>query len=386
MNAVSGMPVLEDAARRRRHLDDRLLQPVEQDREVVRREVADHAVGLVLAEVHPRRRDEVDLAEHVLADQVADLVDRRAVEERVAGHQHEAAAPSRGPIRSAASAVVVASGFSTSTCLPAVERRLARSRGACAAASRRRPRRSSGRRARSSRSAVRPAIAGYALRERRARARRRARRARPARARGARSRCGRGSGPSSRSRPRPVRSGGVAGSTIAAWQARSPRCPIAWLWTPLTSPWSKSCDGRAMTCVDVVVGHRGEQRQRADLLGQPLGDRQAARAEAELGVRLGAVDRERVVHGGRDAVAASRCARSASRRSAAHDEQVVDVVAAVDAGRRAARRSVPAGRRAASPPSRRRSSFQPSSRRSFTRSSAACSASRRAVVPTIRWW
>ena len=39
MNAVSGTLGLEDAAGRGRHLDDRLLQPVEQDREVVRREV-----------------------------------------------------------------------------------------------------------------------------------------------------------------------------------------------------------------------------------------------------------------------------------------------------------------------------------------------------------
>ena len=119
MNAVSGMLGLEDAAGRRRHLDDRLVEPVEQDREVVRREVADHAVGLVLAQVHPRRGDEVDLAQDVLADQVADLVDRRAVEERVARHQHQAAVASAISTRSTASAAVVASGFSTSTCLPA---------------------------------------------------------------------------------------------------------------------------------------------------------------------------------------------------------------------------------------------------------------------------
>ena len=35
---------------------------------------------------------------------------------------------------------------------------------------------------------------------------------------------------------------------------------------------------------------------------------------------------------------------------------------------------------------RRRAAFQPSSRRSLTRRIAAWSASRRAVVPTMRWW
>ena len=82
---------LEHGAGRGGDLHDLLLEPVAQDREVVRREVADHAVGLVLAEVHPRRGDEVDLAELVLLDQLADLVDGRAVEERVARHQHEPA-------------------------------------------------------------------------------------------------------------------------------------------------------------------------------------------------------------------------------------------------------------------------------------------------------
>ena len=58
----------------------------------MRSEVADHAVGLVHPQVHARGGDEVDLAEVVLADQVAHLVDRRAVEERVSGHEHETAA------------------------------------------------------------------------------------------------------------------------------------------------------------------------------------------------------------------------------------------------------------------------------------------------------
>ena len=65
---------------------------------------------------------------------------------------------------------------------------------------------------------------------------------------------------------------------------------------------------------------------------QPLGDRQAALAEAELGVGLGPVDRERVVHRGRDAaLAEERAQRVAPLR--AHDEQVVDVVAARGRGR-----------------------------------------------------
>jgi hypothetical protein len=73
MNAMSGVCVAED-------------------REVVRREVPrDADVGLMQAEVHTARRDEVDLAELLRRDQVADHVHRRAVEERVAGHQHEPA-------------------------------------------------------------------------------------------------------------------------------------------------------------------------------------------------------------------------------------------------------------------------------------------------------
>ena len=46
---------------------------------------------LVHAEVHPRGGDEVRLADDVLSDQVADLVHRRAVEEGVSRHQHQAA-------------------------------------------------------------------------------------------------------------------------------------------------------------------------------------------------------------------------------------------------------------------------------------------------------
>ena len=67
MNATSGL-----CSRKMLRADaltcvDRLVEQVEQDREVVRREVADDAVGLVLAEVHARRGDEVHLAERVLS-------------------------------------------------------------------------------------------------------------------------------------------------------------------------------------------------------------------------------------------------------------------------------------------------------------------------------
>ena len=131
----------------------------------------------------------------------------------------------------------------------------------------------------------------------------------------------------------------------------------------------------------LVVRHRREQRQRADLLGEPLGDRQGARAVPEVGVRPGPVDREGVVHGGRDVelaeVRTERLAVGPSARRTGGRR-----------GRRPRRRARAAprrcrrGPRAAAAPRRRRSSFQPSSRRSFTRRIAAWSASRRAVVPT----
>ena len=86
----------------------------------MRAEVPDDAhVGLVQPEVHAARRDEVDLAELAGIDQLADRDDRRAVEERVARHQHEPALARRGAISSTHSADEAASGFSTKTCLPA---------------------------------------------------------------------------------------------------------------------------------------------------------------------------------------------------------------------------------------------------------------------------
>ena len=57
----------------------------------MRAEVPDDAdVGLVQAEVDAARRDEVELAELAAVDQLLDGDDRRAVEERVARHQHAA--------------------------------------------------------------------------------------------------------------------------------------------------------------------------------------------------------------------------------------------------------------------------------------------------------
>ena len=64
-NAVSGTSSrntqLPDAA----ISTTRLAEPVEQDRQIVRRQVADDSVALVLAEIHPRGGDEVDVADHV---------------------------------------------------------------------------------------------------------------------------------------------------------------------------------------------------------------------------------------------------------------------------------------------------------------------------------
>ncbi len=69
----------------------RLLQPVQQDREVVRREVADDAVAVVLAEVHARGGDEVHVPDDAAVDQLAHRVDGGAVDEGVARHQHAVA-------------------------------------------------------------------------------------------------------------------------------------------------------------------------------------------------------------------------------------------------------------------------------------------------------
>jgi len=55
------------------------------------------------------------------------------------------------------------------------------------------------------------------------------------------------------------------------------------------------CDG-GHDVGQLVVRHRREERKRADLLGESLGDRQRARAEVEVCVGPGPVDRERIVH------------------------------------------------------------------------------------------
>jgi hypothetical protein len=79
-----------EAAAQRAHVRGPLVEPVVEDREVVRAEVPDDAdVGLVEAEVDPARGDEVELAEHAALDQVPDRDDGRAVEEGMAGHQHQ---------------------------------------------------------------------------------------------------------------------------------------------------------------------------------------------------------------------------------------------------------------------------------------------------------
>ena len=62
----------------------------------MRAEVPDDAhVRLMESEVHPARRDEVDLTELAGVDQALDDGHGWAVEERVAGHEHEAGRLSR---------------------------------------------------------------------------------------------------------------------------------------------------------------------------------------------------------------------------------------------------------------------------------------------------
>src|SRR3954454_3836684 len=67
-------------------------EPVDHDREVVRREVADNRdVRLVDAQVHAARGAEEDLADLTSVEQVLDRVDGRRVDEGVARHEHEPA-------------------------------------------------------------------------------------------------------------------------------------------------------------------------------------------------------------------------------------------------------------------------------------------------------
>ena len=79
------------AAAQRGNSRRRLAKPVLQDRKVVRAEIPDDAhIGLMQAEIHTARRDEVDVAELTRPDQLLDRHDRRAVEERMPGHEDEA--------------------------------------------------------------------------------------------------------------------------------------------------------------------------------------------------------------------------------------------------------------------------------------------------------
>jgi hypothetical protein len=69
-----------------------LAEPVVQDREVVRPEVAhDAGVALVDAQVDPRRGAEVQPADLALAQQLLDVHHRRRIHERVARHEDQLA-------------------------------------------------------------------------------------------------------------------------------------------------------------------------------------------------------------------------------------------------------------------------------------------------------
>ena len=85
-----GHPREHAAAAERRYLPGKIAEPVAEDREVVRPEVPDDAdVGLMQAQIHATRGNEVDLAELARVDEALDHRDRWAVEEGVAGHEDE---------------------------------------------------------------------------------------------------------------------------------------------------------------------------------------------------------------------------------------------------------------------------------------------------------
>ena len=179
--------------------DARRAQPAGQDevedRQVVRREVPEHVdVGLDEPEVDPHRVDEQDLAELAVRDQLADLAAPPACSSRCGrpsgpGRCSRPPRPSRGR-RSTLSA----SGFSTSTCLPARSAGQRDRPGGCGPASRWRPRRR--RRGPAPRRATVDARDVAARRRRPAGpARRRGRRPRPGPSRRWPGSCGPGSGP-----------------------------------------------------------------------------------------------------------------------------------------------------------------------------------------------
>ena len=83
--------VRKDAASTdRRHMRRGLPEPVLEDRKIVWTEVPRNAdVRLVEAQVDATGADEVDLADLARVDQVPNLVHGRAVQERVARHEHQ---------------------------------------------------------------------------------------------------------------------------------------------------------------------------------------------------------------------------------------------------------------------------------------------------------
>ena len=108
------------AAAHRRQVGGGFLEPVAENREVVRPEIPRNAdVGLVEPEVHAARRDEVDVAELARVDEITDRVDGRAVEERVARHQGQAALARDARELVSPPRRDAARGFSMNTCLPA---------------------------------------------------------------------------------------------------------------------------------------------------------------------------------------------------------------------------------------------------------------------------
>jgi hypothetical protein len=86
-------------ARAARHRDPvgGLVQPIMQNRDVVRSEVPHHAdVSLMKPQVDSRRGDEEDLTQLSRVDDLLDLVHRRAEHEGVAHHEGEAKLPGQG--------------------------------------------------------------------------------------------------------------------------------------------------------------------------------------------------------------------------------------------------------------------------------------------------
>ena len=134
--------------------------------------------------------------------------------------------------------------------------------------------------------------------------------------------------------------------------------------------------------VDLIRGHGRGHRQRADLIGQALRDRERSAAQPKSCERLGSVDWNRIVDRARHAVTIEVLAQGVAV-GALDDELVKDVVLTrLGRGRWPDRRG--AQRLSQSHPDPRRAAFHSSRRRSFTRRTAAWMPSSRAVVPTRR--